>query len=741
YRGHPQLRDYLTAFQEDVLNLLVTAPEQRPMGAVSRKLGITATELQTIIDYYVSQYFRVDLQLADQNPAEVLNRLRELRREHSLGDSDSKQHPNLTDYAYYLLNITHLSVPEMAVQLARHRGGVTEQQVYQELLELGISIEDEFSQQGILQQARDRYRQGEKLEDIAAQLHIGRQALEFILHFENERARAVKWDRRHQFRGRNTPEELILRVLHYEGQSAANIAKELNQLAGNVPADSPDFRTEASVSARIQLLNLAAKHRMGAPDVVDPDEPSRYLKKNGKLVEDNAIAFLAAHYYEPLAWLAQQMGVTESGLRAFIRRHNIPYFTKTAAPSTTGASTSASAPLPVSSILKGYAKQRSAAEKGVRLSQWMAGHGGGVPKAIKKKKSDITPDEQAQNQVYEDLRRFAATDEEMAANTEKRIFMEQLTAQQKQAVQAWYIGPERQKARQKQEEGKRRGGPKERGENLSRFMSANNNQVPATIKKRISEMTVEQRVQKQAYVDMLGLAATDEEMATNAEKRIFMEQLTPEQKNAVQAWRIDPERLKAQWAQQERRRRGGPKERGENLSRIMSANNNQVPSATAKKISHMSTDEGAKQQAYHDMLRLAATDEEMTADPEKRIFMEQLTPEQKQVVQAWRTDPERQKAQRAIREGKRRGGPKERGENFSRFMSDNNNQLPLPNKKKKHDDLTSREQAQNHAYYDMYRLAATDEEMAADPEKRTFMEQLTAEQKAIVQRWHMHRAR
>ncbi|MBI4402518.1 MAG: hypothetical protein HY537_00060, partial [Deltaproteobacteria bacterium] len=469
YRRYPQLRQYLNAFQEDILNILVTDPEQRPMEELARKLGMTAQELQTIIDYYVSQYFRVDLRLADQNPAEVLARLQKLRRDHALGDSDPRLHPNLTDYAYYLLNVTHLSVPEMARQRA-----VSEQRVYQELLELGISIEDEFSQGGLLQRARDLYDQGESPQSIADQLRVGRQALEFILHYERDRNRGVKWDRVLHFRGRQVPEELILRVLHYEGQNASNIARELNRLAGDIPADSQDYRTEASVSARILLLNLAAKHRMQAPDVLDPSDPThtRYLKKDGKLVEENAISFLAANFYEPIGWLAQQMGVSESGLRSFIRRHHIPYFTKSAAASTAGrVGERTSPPLPVSDILRGYAVQRSAAERGKKLSEWMSGNGDVLPKALSKKKSDMTADEKLQQEAYQDMRSFAATDEEMAADTKKDAFMKQLTPDQKKWVQAWYTGEEKQKAQEKIQEAKRRGGPQQRGKNLSRFMA------------------------------------------------------------------------------------------------------------------------------------------------------------------------------------------------------------------------------------------------------------------------------
>lgn len=68
----------------------------------------------------------------------------------------------------------------------------------------------------------------------------------------------------------------------------------------------------------------------------------------------------------------------------------------------------------------------------------------------------------------------------------------------------------------------------------------------------------------------------------------------------------------------------------------------------------------------------------------------------------------------------------EGGKAVSKWMATNNNYIP---------------NAQSPLYHYLQRYAATDEEMLTDPRKKSFMEQFTPEQKAIVIDWHEKRDR
>jgi hypothetical protein len=334
-------------FEEDVLEFLVRGASEARWQEFEKKYGLSREQALDVLTYYASrQFFNVLPQLG--KPRDVLKRLSEVSREHRLGNAQSEA---ARTYPYYLHNLTRWSVPQIAEDLSqRRKREVEESEVYAELSSLGISIEGEFRASlnrmarrqiernlqsrglgGLVKELPDSLLgAAEYLEanvptlrrrEIARILGIGDEALDYIQHATNNHNRGLSWNRVGEFNGETLPEEKILERLWNEGKKSKAIAEELNQIFKTSPGHK-DYRSQASVSGKARLLGLTEPPGLRGGEVKDPTYG--VLKKaNGELDPETVIPYLYDHYDRPLSRLAADLGVSVSGLRAFMTRHDL----------------------------------------------------------------------------------------------------------------------------------------------------------------------------------------------------------------------------------------------------------------------------------------------------------------------------------------------------------------------------------------------------------------------------------
>ena len=321
--------------QGDMIELLIVPDPlvQRERNKLARAYGFSNETIE-YIELALAQYYE-NLALTHWSKEETLQRLSQVYRTIQL------EKPSVfSRYFFYQTHLVNKSIPEIAKTL-----GVKESAIYQDLSLLGISVEEAFKTKLSvfqiknlalvkdlnLSQSLEIYtliKITEELIDhkwpierIAQVLGIGEQALRFQLHYKREKNRNIKWDRK--VPGEDYDEETLLIALYKSEYETHEIAEWINDVFQTNPA-STDYRTAGSVTAKLNRLYGDFSKVFKTPRDVENPVGKGYIKKNGKLQINAAKAFIVENYFIPTEALAQQMGVTVSGLRQFAKRHNIP---------------------------------------------------------------------------------------------------------------------------------------------------------------------------------------------------------------------------------------------------------------------------------------------------------------------------------------------------------------------------------------------------------------------------------
>ena len=387
----PRRKKGLFEFENDVLDLFSLAPEYRDLEEFSENWGLTRRRLKEVIGYYGIHVFG-DLQSTGE-PISILEHFRSVSRLHFLKFSS---HPVALRAPFYRQNLTRLSVPEIALHF-----GITENKVYRDLSMLQYSIGASFNRIPYLQEiirmkrrlvelGRDdqldqvsssvsRYELAERLIDngmevevVCGVLDIGVQAFRFIQHHYGDRTRGVGWERFHKVNGVLVNEVMTLMKLSLEGMTSTEIARRLNEVFQTGNPDSPNYRTEASVFAKLREVGLTTKRKQSDPEVYLPNYG--YVKVGGRLIPTAVIPYVFDHYRKSDDDIAESLGVSVSGLRNFFQRHHIVRGERRTGAEQPGFSQVSNAP--AAAALARYQSQRDAIR---RTIDWIQNNGGQLP--------------------------------------------------------------------------------------------------------------------------------------------------------------------------------------------------------------------------------------------------------------------------------------------------------------------------------------------------------------------------
>lgn len=343
---YPDLTPVLEEFEDQVVDLLLQRPQERDLLGVGALYGLTALEMQDVLNYYVLRFFRVDPAFAHPDVKAVLQRRHSLYRDYVLGGAPPMRRSRLV---YYLVNLTHKSIPEFAADLE-----VPEPVVSQQLAVLGISTAAEFSKiptyvagqverirerlrargkgylatqydprQSLLEQSRALISGELSVGETAEVLEVGKQALAFALEYARIKRRQTRWNR--LLGPSKVNEHDLVRQRYRENWDSQTIADEINRLA-EVTAEDPQFRTRSSVLAHIVHSNWRHTGSTEYPRDIPTPDGEGFLKKNGMLVPENVAAYLSTRQAEPLKTLAHSLGVKVVTLKSFLERHPVPGF-------------------------------------------------------------------------------------------------------------------------------------------------------------------------------------------------------------------------------------------------------------------------------------------------------------------------------------------------------------------------------------------------------------------------------
>ncbi len=330
----------LYELETDVFAMIVDEPpETRNILDFANKYGLTADQARDVIQYYDLMFLR-DLPRTKEERSALFGRLSELHHIYRLNDSSD---PLIRRHRFYLAQPRNRSVPEMAKQL-----GVSEGQVYSDLSLLRIGLVEAFlekpssfsnrnlseklkdkpdllskltSAASYLEQAQILVANGYSPREAAKWMGLGEQALDFMLTHTRDAQRGVTWSREFLYRGERQWEVQILVDLYERGLTRQQIADRLNELAGVSAPDSPDLRTSASVSKKLEVLGLT-EQQAASPAKVEIEEYG-VVKEGGALVPGTARQFLLDHSDWAIPNLATKLGVTEAGLKRFMKSQSI----------------------------------------------------------------------------------------------------------------------------------------------------------------------------------------------------------------------------------------------------------------------------------------------------------------------------------------------------------------------------------------------------------------------------------
>jgi len=321
-----EMRAFQRQFEDAIIQLIDdVAPEFRGqrIRELARKYSFSEEQLRSAVDYYATHIYE-DARILGQ-PARVQERLSELHR--ALRLVPQVKGSAQTRYYYYLNNLTHRSIPEMAAVL-----GMKEGQVYSEIMHMGISIYHVFG--SVLPEAKRLVASGVSVAEVARRLEVGEQALTFILHYDQEIDKGVPWTRQLRFGEELQSEEAIAVALREQGRSEGDtrpiltlqeIADKINELAETRDPSHPDYRTAGAIAARFRLLGVLPERQSTYPKNVEIPGYG-FVKKNGFLQVEPAKKFILDNAMESMEWLQQRLGVDQSSFRRFLDRHDIVLF-------------------------------------------------------------------------------------------------------------------------------------------------------------------------------------------------------------------------------------------------------------------------------------------------------------------------------------------------------------------------------------------------------------------------------
>lgn len=303
---------------EDVLEYLVQDPSTRVLKKFEAKYGLKEDQALNLLTYFASrQYFNAVRNLGD--PRAILGRLSALSRAHRLTEPTSLL---ARRYPFYLTQITKSSIPQIAQMLTRFENPddpghkVSEEEVYKDILNAGISIEREFAP--IMKRAKPLLDSGIPVAQVATVVGAGEDALRFHWHYQKELLRGVSWKRKLVYDGKTYVEEDLLKKL-WGTMNSQDIADALNKAAGTQPG-ALLFRSTGSVWAKALLLKLTSGASRDFGDLELPGYGD--LKIKGEL-QPSVISFLYDHSDLSLPQLARKLQVHQNTLRGFMLRNDV----------------------------------------------------------------------------------------------------------------------------------------------------------------------------------------------------------------------------------------------------------------------------------------------------------------------------------------------------------------------------------------------------------------------------------
>ncbi len=314
-------KDFVDSLEDDVFDMMREhPPEQRDLfrSTIAGERGVSEKLIKDI-ELYFAIYLFDDVSFAGEKEVlwpRVIEYIRARRISNPKKDSAESR------YFYYLNQITHKSVPQIAREL-----GMNDFQVRKELSDLKVSIDEVFGrvyrrlEDGSIQLlSKELSSIGDLtlplMEKLAVEFEIGFEALDFYLHYTGKHSRARKWSDQET-------QKLYELSNQFKGvaQSYAEITKAFNLFFNHGPNDK-DRRTMAAIAAKLSKEGLVDKN---SAKLLSNHSIAGYgaVKKNGKLVVEKASEYITDHWTDSLKELADNLQVKATSLRGFIKRHSL----------------------------------------------------------------------------------------------------------------------------------------------------------------------------------------------------------------------------------------------------------------------------------------------------------------------------------------------------------------------------------------------------------------------------------
>ncbi len=320
WQTNPDHSKVFREFEDDYLKLIELGDPTLLGSAFKSKWGLTEIQFADVISFYSVHIWEDPTLSAFGQDARVrfFDRLRFLHfadfiknTNKSLGRAYSKKQ-NLTlltvkDYfIYFHKNITQMSVPQIADDL-----NVTENEIYQLLSDLRISIDTKwqstkfknlFSEIEVQRGLSGGVLTDDFILETSQKHKVGFEALKFYLHYLGSFQNGRPWSAGDIFK---------LKELRLQKRlTISEIANSLN-------------RTEASVSAKLSTLGLVANIQKGADLIVQP--PYGALKEKGQIQVEALMKFVLGTGFNNRSHLAELLEVQASSFDAFVARHKLDF--------------------------------------------------------------------------------------------------------------------------------------------------------------------------------------------------------------------------------------------------------------------------------------------------------------------------------------------------------------------------------------------------------------------------------
>lgn len=326
----------LFQFESEIVETFQKAWNEQAIEEVCARYGFSSDEAFDIAIYYSVRIFS-NMGGDSADPQAIFDRLKEISRERYIAE-------NREIYNQIKASLGKFSVPEIAAELI-----LTERQVYEYINNFGLSVERAF-ETPVSQQQREAFEQAtfallkkrlhpegenalsllrafifgggtfDEMATIGQQIFgFGKQALQFVFHYQHSQYRGVSWDRSAEFEGQILQETEILIHLRNQGLDYREIADRLNSLFP--PKGEDDFRTEGAVSTKLFALGetLYGRPLNGTVFVAEYG----YLVRGGRFVAPLMIRYLIDHRTTNVESIASNLNFSAEKIRNFIKRHGL----------------------------------------------------------------------------------------------------------------------------------------------------------------------------------------------------------------------------------------------------------------------------------------------------------------------------------------------------------------------------------------------------------------------------------